>query len=168
MEMEKRHSPIIMIEKETIELIWHYTHGQYLEKILESGELRVSEAESKLKVKPPALWLSKNPIWENTATKDVKTPEGVRRMTKKEMHEKCGLFRFALEFDKIAFITWAKYRYKTNTSIEEYMKMESEGIRWGANPNEWFATFKNIPLAKCLAIEQWDGAEWKNLDLFQS
>ena len=151
-------------QENEIELIWHYTHGQKLEKILESGELRVSEAERKLKIKPPALWLSKNPIWENTATKNMKTSAGERRMTIEEMHKELGLIRFAFEFDKAAFITWAKYRYKTNTLIKHYMWMESQGIKWGANPNEWFATFKNIPLTKCLAIEKWDGAEWKRFD----
>ena len=38
--------------------------------------------------------------------------------------------------------------------------MESSGIQCGANPNEWFASFKDIPLKNCINCEIWDGFKW--------
>lgn len=146
------------------ELIWHYTSGEHLKLILRSGELRVSEAERAMGINPPALWLSKNPVWEHTATKQIWDFGGRRQMTKEEQHEVAGLIRFAVEFDKTSFITYAKYRYQTNTSQLEYDYMSSIAIVIGADPKEWYATFKNIPQEKWVSIEKWNGTEWLPLD----
>lgn len=145
-----------------MELIYHYTSEQYLEKILAKGELIVSEWEKNNKVKPPALWLSLNPVWENTATKLVRDILGnVRQLTKEEQHKNFGLIRFALVFNKDNLCTWAKYKYKSNTTLKVYKAMEIKGINQGANPKEWFASFKNIPLSKCISCEKYDGKAWQ-------
>jgi len=147
-----------------MELIYHYTSGQHLEKILDKGELIVSEWEKKNKVKPPALWLSLNPVWENTATKLIGDKYGnVREMTKEEQHVNYGLIRFVLEFNKETLCSWAKYKHKSNTPLKTYKQMEDTGIQLGANPKEWFASFKNIPLSKCICCEKYDGKEWQML-----
>jgi hypothetical protein len=146
-----------------MELIYHYTSGQHLELILEKGELIVSEWERKNKVKPPALWLSLNPIWENTATKNINDNGIARRLTKNEQHEKFGLIRFVLEFKKDNLCSWARYKHKSNTPFHIYKSMEEVGIKQGANPNEWFACFKNIPLEKCISCQKWNGVEWETI-----
>ncbi len=140
--------------------IYHYTHGELLDEILSDGKLRVSEFERINKIKPPALWLSLNPIWENTALKMVDVNGHLRTLTKSELHEKSGLIRFVLEFKKDTLCSWAKYRYKSNTPYEVYENMEKTGIRQGADPKEWYASFVNIPLRKCVALEKWNGKEW--------
>ena len=56
-------------------LIWHYTSLQHGEKIFEEELLRVSEAERKFGLKP-AIWFSKNPHWEPTATKNAMDSNG--------------------------------------------------------------------------------------------
>ena len=38
--------------------------------------------------------------------------------------------------------------------------MEKVGIERGANPKEWFASFKNISIYDCISIEKWDGNKW--------
>lgn len=81
-----------------MELIYHYTSEQHLSKILETGELIVSEWERKNRVKPPVLWLSLNPVWENTATKLINENGKIRRLTKEEQYRSFGLIRFVLEF----------------------------------------------------------------------
>ena len=124
-----------------MELIYHYTSGQHLEKILAKGELIVSEWEKKNNVKPPALWLSTNPIWENTATKLIIENGEIKQLTKEEQYQRLGLIRFILEFKKNILCSWAKYKHKSNTTIQVYEKMEQDGIIQGANPKEWFASF---------------------------
>lgn len=146
-----------------MDLIWHYTTGQHLTPILGSGELRVSEWEKKNGVKPAALWLSTNPIWEHTATKLVKQHGQIIEITKEEQHVNFGLIRFAIEFKKDQLCTWARYKHKSNTPSEVYKNMERQGIKQGANPLEWFASFKNIPLTECIIIEKWNGTTWGQL-----
>jgi hypothetical protein len=146
-----------------MELFYHYTSEQKLNEILESGELIVSEWERKNKVTPPALWLSLNPIWENTATKMISENGKVRRLTKEEQHSMFGLIRFVLEFKKETLCSWAKYKHKSNTPLSVYEQMELTGIRQGANPNEWFASFKNIKIKDCISCQKWNGTEWITL-----
>lgn len=146
-----------------MELIYHYTSEQHLSKILETGELIVSEWERKNKVKPPALWLSLNHIWENSATKLINENGKIRRLTKDEQYQKFGLIRFVLEFKKESLCSWGKYKYKSNTPVQFYEAMEKSGIEQGANTKEWYASFKNIPLTNCISCQKWNGKEWENI-----
>lgn len=140
--------------------IYHYTSGHHLPEILKSGVLRVSEWEKKNNVKPASLWLSLNTEWENTATKMINKGGAIHQLTKEEQYQHSGLFRFVIKFEKAALCSWGRYRHASNTSISTYMRMEDAGLRQNANPQEWYASFKDIPLAKCLRIEEWDGEQW--------
>lgn len=151
------------MHSQTQKIIYHYTSETHLKEILLSRELKVSDSERKNKILPPALWLSLNPEWENTATKLIAVNGHARRMTKTEQYEKFGLIRFSIPFDKDSLCSWGKYKYKSNTPSEVYYALERSGIADGAKPIEWFASFKNIPLSKCLSCEKWSGAEWEKL-----
>lgn len=146
-----------------MELIYHYTSEQHLSKILETGKLIVSEWERKNKVKPPALWLSLNPIWEHTATKMVSENGTFKTLTKDEQHKMFGLVRFVIEFKPETLCSWGKYKYKSNTPQQIYEAMEKSGIKQGANPKEWFAYFKNIHLTDCISLQKWNGKEWETI-----
>jgi hypothetical protein len=143
-----------------MELIYHYTSGQHLQKILDTGELIVSQWEKKNNVKPAALWLSLNPVWENTATKQVVENGKVRQLTKEEQHQNLGLIRFVIVFKKKTLCSWGKYKFDSNTLPQTYESMEQVGLKVGADPNEWYASFRNIPLSNCISCEKWNGKEW--------
>lgn len=146
-----------------MEKIYHYTAIATLEAILTSRVLKVSEWEKKSKVKPPALWLSTNDFWEPTATKAVYENGVIRQLTKDEQAERFGLARFVLPFNKANLCSWKKYRYASNTPLDVYNAMETVGIKQGASPYQWFASFKDIPIKDCLSCEQWDGENWITL-----
>lgn len=146
-----------------MDLIYHYTTEKHLEKILETGFLKVSEWEKKNKVKPPSLWLSLNPVWENTATKMINTINGIKQMTIQEQFENFGMIRFVIVFEKQKLCSWQRYKYASNTRSDMYLQMEKSGIKQNANPLEWYASFKNIPLEQCLRCEKWNGNEWELL-----
>jgi hypothetical protein len=120
------------------QVIYHYTTIENFRKIIESGVLKVSDFERRIKVKPAACWLSLNPIWENTASKAIKNNETGETATLafEEQHELLGCARF------------------------EYMT--TLGIQQGSNPTDWYASFNSIPLADVLAFEIWDGSNWIN------
>ena len=143
-------------------LIYHYTSGSHLPLILKSKKLMVSQAEKKMGLKPPALWLSLNPDWEATATKMIFENGMQRSLTKKEQYEMFGLVRFVLEFKEKELCSWKKYINTTNIPKLGLKRMEIAGIEKGGNPNEWYASFNDIPLTHCICIQKWDGAEWKN------
>jgi hypothetical protein len=84
----------------------------------------------------------------------------IRDLSKDELHAMFGLIRFSIPFNRELFCSWAKYKYKSNTPLGLYHQMERDGIKQGANPKEWFASFKNIPLSKCISCEKWDGTKW--------
>lgn len=142
-------------------LIYHYSCATYFDAIMQSGELSVSKWEKNNNVKPAALWLSTNTIWENTATKIVDDNGIVKMLTKDEQYSRFGLVRFVIDFNSFACCNWKKYKFSTNTSIEVYDLMEQYGLEIGANPNEWFATFLNIPLQNCIGCDIWDGTAWQ-------
>lgn len=128
------------------EIIFHYTSGQHLENILESGKLKVSEWERENKIKPPALWLSLNPDWEPTATKIMNVGGQTVFLTKEQQHEHAGLYRFVIPFDKSSLCSWGKYRYKSNTDFTTYLNMKRTGIEKGANPLDWYASFNSTSM----------------------
>jgi len=141
--------------------IYHYTSGQHLTKILESGELRVSEWEIKNRVRPPALWFSLNTIWEPTATKMTSKNGMLITLTKEEQHRMAGLYRFSIEFKEEKLCSWGRYKHVvSNTPLTMYRQMELSGIQKGANPKDWYASFKNIKLDQCVVLEKWDGKKW--------
>lgn len=143
-----------------MDLIYHYTSGSHFPKIIESGVLKVSDWERRNNIEPPALWLSTNPEWEPTATKLIHEAGQTRQLSKAEQHLRFGLYRFVLEFRKSTLCSWRKYRFVSNTTDSVYRAMTEHGIRIGANPNEWFASFKNIALDECISCEKFDGESW--------
>jgi hypothetical protein len=149
-------------------LIYHYTTESKLAQIIASGELRVSEWERQNNVKPPALWLTINVEWEPTATKMIKTPFGLKNPSKEDFHKISPLIRFVVPFRKEELCTWGKYRYISNTPLDMYLAMEKVGVDKGANPAEWYASFKNIPLKDVISCERWNGQKWLSHNIFQS
>ena len=143
-------------------LIWHYTSLQHGEKIFEEELLRVSEAERKFGLKP-AIWCSKNPHWEPTATKNVMDSNGqIRSMTIEEQYEDFGMIRIGIKFTD-ELVTWAKYKHVSKIQPTLYANMESVGIKKGGKPTDWYCLFKNIPSKDWETVEQFDGKEWVNI-----
>ena len=83
-------------------MIYHYSTLEYAVKIFETGYLKVSANEKSLGVKPSALWLSKNPVWEPSSSKgiiDHSTGES-RSLNFQEQHSVIGCTRFIVPFKK--------------------------------------------------------------------
>ena len=139
-------------------LIWHYTSNFHLEKILKSQTLKVSEAERLYGLKP-AVWFSKNSIWEPTATKMIFNGIKVILLTPEEQLSMIGMMRIAIEYNS-SLISWAKYKYVSKIPISLYNDMEKAGKEKGAKPSDWYCSFKNIPSSQWKSIETYDGQNW--------
>jgi hypothetical protein len=142
-------------------ILWHYTCGDRLEKILKSGEIRPATAGIE-KGERPAVWFSTNPVWEQTANKllmDSLTGR-VHAATKQETHEYCGgLARIAVA-PETAPINWADFCTQSGISSKFAAGLKKVAYSMGSRPSQWFVSFSSVLRDKWLAIEIWDGEKW--------
>jgi hypothetical protein len=144
-------------------LIWHYTTEIHSLKIINDGILKPSYGEKAMGVKP-ALWFSKNPDWEPTATKLAADSEGNIIELSKEQHLKLfGMIRFGIEFDETFLISWIKYKFKSKIDGRIYNRLDKLGKMQGANPKDWYASFQGVASNKWVTIEEFDGESWKQI-----
>lgn len=140
--------------------MWHYTTKDRLDEIIESMELRPSGANKTQANEKATLWFSKNPNWENTATKLLNTPQGIKLMTKQEQYEFCGLGRIQL-LSGVKLYSWKNFKEFGGGKIKNIRKLELQGIKLGANPSDWYWTFDKVGIEKWSSVEYWDGNSWK-------
>ena len=134
----------------------------HLENIFKDGYLKTSDAERRLGVKKPALWFSKNTIWEPTATKMLFDGTNFIPMTLEDQLRTIGMARFIISFSN-ELVSWAKYRHVSKIEPGVYADMEQIGIEKGAKPSDWYCSFKMIPLTKVIDIEVFDGTSWDSI-----
>lgn len=145
-----------------MEIIWHYTTITAADNINVEQIIKVSETERKFGLKP-AVWFSKNPDWEPTATKLVGDNLGnIRLMTKQEQFDNFGLCRIGIKFTD-ELISWAKYKHAGRIAPLKHEQMELDGINRGGNPKDWYASFNNIPAEKWITFDQFDGKKWLSI-----
>lgn len=139
-------------------IIWHYTLPLHLEKILKDQILKVSEAEKKFGIRP-AIWFSKNQIWEPTASKMLSSGKW---MSMEEQSKKFGLVRIGIEFNK-NLISWGRYRYDAKINLSLYKTMQELGIEKGAKPTDWYCSFKNIASSEWVEIQEYISGNWVSI-----
>lgn len=91
-----------------------------------------------------SVWFSTNPVWENTAAKiPYEMPHGV------EEHANAkglGAYRIRINDQAVKLINWAKYKKSSGEDAKMCMGLEKVAAKIGANPQEWFCHYKDIPL----------------------
>ncbi len=144
-----------------MEIIWHYTTGIHMIWILRDRKLKVSETERMLRLKP-AVWFSRNQTCEPTALKGKIVDGTFVKLDMKEQSEAMGLYRIGIKFTK-GLISWAKYKHVSKIDPTLYDELGQTGITNGADPNQWYCSFKNIPESEWISIERFDGNKWENV-----
>lgn len=143
---------------------FHYTSPSYLPAIIKSGYIKLATAGIDIGERP-AVWLSTNTIWEQTATK-IGVINGVpTQMTMEQQCKFVGLAR--IEVKRLdGFVDWEKFMHVSCVSRQSYKFMENLGKLKGANPNEWWAYFQPIGRKDWLRVEVWDGKAWESMQMF--
>jgi hypothetical protein len=136
------------------ELVWHYTTCVHLSEIVESRELRCSNAGATNLA--PLLWFSSNQSWEPTARKMVAAPNGhgLRPLSFHEQAKEFGCVRFGLSVSDPRLMDWKAACSFDGTPREMRRKMELTGKRTGADPKDWFAVAVSVPLEE-LSFQFW-------------
>lgn len=147
--------------------VYHYTTGDRLVSIFESGQITPATAG----VHPPeipAVWLSTAPQWENTASKGIIENGERRAATFQEMIEDAGsLCRIQIDPAAVSLIWPLKMREKLRIHKAQLGALLSSARACGANPAEWRAVAGPIPIEAVLSIEltkEWDPLVWVTLD----
>jgi hypothetical protein len=142
-------------------MLWHYSAWVHLPSIVESGELRGSNAWAADEL--PMLWFSANQKWEPTATKMWRYDSGkVLRLTFKEQANHFGCIRFGLAAADQRLLNWGDACTVAGTPRGIRRTLQKVGKKRGGNPAHWFATPETIPLAE-LDFQVWGWSEgWCN------
>lgn len=145
--------------KEINRRFWHYTPAIRLYRILESGKIKLDE-QAKFYGEKPAAWVSTNPLWENTATKPILDVCGVKvDLTLEEMYLRLGLGRIEIQPSR-DFISWYKFRKTSGVNPKIWNGMTKYGLKVGADPNEWFASYSPILSRYFISVEMFIKDKW--------
>lgn len=138
---------------------WHYTIGERLPAIFESGELRPSDSHIANGEKP-ILWFSTRPDFEPTATKMGLSVDGSYRglSVKETEQEGGGLFRFGVSIDRVT--SWPRIGSLAGIKTKIKKSLEDVGIRKGASPRQWYGSLDPIPIHEMSLEWLSDGGDW--------
>ena len=138
-------------------LCWHYTTGEKLLLIAESGELRPGKAYVPEHEKP-ILWFSLNQYWDNTVNKGLLKPDGsILQLDMRGTFEGGGgLARIGVSEDTARY-GWKALRHISNMDSYMAKHLVKRALEVGTNPREWRGTFDAVPYKKWKAVERFDG-----------
>ena len=138
--------------------LWHYTHDQRIQQIVESGYLKLS-TKFIAKGEKPAVWLSSNPEFEMTASRMTANGEIL------PYNQKGGPAAIRIEVKpNPKCVTWAKYKHVGGISQEMAQALERKGKQQGANPEQWYASLRVIPAKLWINIELFDKGEIEKVE----
>jgi hypothetical protein len=160
----------------SIALVWHYSIGTMLDRILDAGELRPrrpqkvtarhlrhmspkqrSRARRMWNEQAPLLWFSRNKDWEHSVIKIAPSrpfpPYPPAGRCWNEMSGE-GLIRFGVPAS-LATLRWGDFLDRNPMPIALRDAMTRRG-----NPTEWLATSEAVPLERCRAIEMYYRGAW--------
>lgn len=134
--------------------LWHYTIGQRLIPILESGVIKqatafISEDEK------PVVWFSTNPVWEKTCNKLKQTNHGFISLSKEEtMRLGGGLIRIEVRSEAAPY-DWNDYVRLSGVDSEIANRLLVKARQSGARAHEWRVSFEPVKTDNWLDIEEW-------------
>ena len=145
-----RHSGDGMIEGEI--MIYHYTIARHAASILRDGVIRPATAFIP-KGERPIVWFSANPTWEASAQK-------AGLVSRDETERQLGpLYRFGVS-PKTAPYNFERLVFLAQMDPRIAVLLKSQGIEVGANPDEWFGTFRPVERERWLSVEELVSGVW--------
>ena len=137
-------------------MVWHYSKGVYLERIMSSGVLRQTGVFG-LSPERPVVWFSTRQDWEPSSSIGI---DG-HRVSMRENHENVGLVRFGVDLGLVQLHDFAAYVRLSGVSQGEARGLvTSARERPRANPGDWLVSFQPVPREKWVAVQVWDGKRW--------
>lgn len=142
------------------QLLWHYTPLVHIPHIIADKRIKTADAAIDVGEKP-AVWFSANQLWEPTAGKRWRRPDGnVHLLSMHETHSLGqGPVRIGVSRDTAPH-NWDAFRRLSGVSKKTAGYMKKAGYARGARISEWFVTFNPVPIELWVAVEVWGGSSW--------
>ena len=144
---------------------YHYTVGNFLSQIIHDGEIKLATACCRKK-REYAVWVSTNELWEETANKGFRVPDGsIIHGDRATTHFKGeGLARIEVK-PKAAPFNWISYVRKSKIPGKLKRGLVSAAKDIGSNPSDWYVSYKPIKPDDWLKIElfNWKTQSWESI-----
>jgi hypothetical protein len=134
---------------------YHYTTGENLIRILKSKTIKRATAYTPKK-KQQAVWFSTNPVWEETANKDLwdgKMRKSLDRFGTGFYGK--GLARIRVK-DAAAPNNFQDYVRLSHVPLKMAHALVVAAQEHGANPSEWYVSFKPVGERDWVDVEMFD------------
>jgi len=115
---------------------WHYTTGQNFRLIVEDQLIKPATAHISWREKP-AVWFSTHPLWELTAYKARRTPDGSFITISRDETTALGggIVRFSVAPDTAPHY-WTAFKRLSGVPRQEASRMAKVGKEQGADPRQ--------------------------------
>lgn len=147
-------------------ILWHYTNGINLKRILEVKCIRPATTLVP-KCERPVVWFSSNQEWEPTATALYvkKVVGGQTCLVPEEEAEAIvkGVWRIGVE-QSTAPHGWERLVFLSHMHPAVARGLESAAKAHGADPSEWFGTFHPVTSDKWMAVQKRVDGMWCDLE----
>lgn len=145
--------------------LYHYTNGNKITAIINSGLILSSPDKPKPREKPIA-WLSSNSVWEKTANKIILKNGESKLLNQQETNFYCsGLFRFAFESNDYPqeLFQWPKLAVKARIPDNIKKRLVSRAKKASVKPEQWFGLLGNLDITKS-KLEAYINKEWVEIN----
>ncbi len=146
-------------------LLWHYTHGVNFRSILHDCLIKPATDDA-AEGERPAVWFSRNEIWEPTANKVFWSPDGTPRIstTEEMLRHGQGLIRIGVKRETAPH-NWDEFVRLSGAPERTIRALKSTAKARGSNHKDWFVSFDPVPREKWVVVEEMRGSAWVALTL---
>lgn len=174
--------------RETQRIVWHYTSGRNLEKILRAGELLPA---GKHRGEKPAVWFTARQDWDPATALAVDADPDLQRISVegariRQQHGEAAQYAYLYSMaeriapevvgylarigvaPETAPYTWDDIKRMRGVRPSVIRQVESDDRARGSNPADWRISFEPVPASKWIAVEVRSGRkgtdnEWRPL-----
>ena len=144
--------------------LYHYTVFQWYGQIVSDGYIKpayehIPENERKV------VWLSTNPVWEETANKNMDENGRLIQLDKKGTHALGGgLVRIEVPFDLT--VGWDEFLRTSGIEKQRADGLVRAAKKKGSMPSDWRVSFETIYVKDWIGVEffDWDKQTWVPYD----
>lgn len=141
--------------------IWHYTIRDFFSGIVRDRAIQPAAAYAGGKARP-AVWFSTNDEWEPMAAKSLTCVDGSNRLLQRDELHTVGITPIRISVSAtIAPHTWHDFKRLGDVSPKIASHVVSLASRLNSKPSWWFATFEPVPRERWIAVEYFDGWQWR-------
>ncbi|HVX09848.1 MAG TPA: hypothetical protein VHC22_01480 [Pirellulales bacterium] len=142
-------------------VVWHYTIRDFFAGIVRDRAIRPAAAFAGGQARA-AVWFSTNQDWEPSAAKNLTCADGSARLLQRDELHTIGITPIRIGVaPSVAPHTWHDFKRDGDLPAKIAGNIVSLAARVNSKPSWWYATFDAVPREQWLAVEHFDGWQWR-------